>query len=340
MLWTIGWRPARWKRSEKITSEKRCYVPRAPRATPRAPRAAAQHEFMSASSSPAAPRAIRWLHVPKAGSAFINVIARHGCHDTSVPLPTFEVALNFSQWRAAHPEVRCADLLPPWAGHVPARKHEQGARLLVGTFRQPSQRLLSGFHHREGGENDSMIAPGMAPATRAAMRSACRGDPGAYARWPGIAGCATKMLNGWPCASERALRASDVARAVHVVKEHFAFVGLLEHWATSVCVFHALLRKSAPIDAAELALTHPGPRRPPPRPSRRDASRPTSAHSALTPYDERALRGFVDAADERLYAAASARFWADAQRTGCVGAEGRPRRTGARSVARRATRAQ
>ena len=34
-------------------------------------------------------------------------------------------------------------------------------------------------------------------------------------------------------------------------------------------------------------------------------------------YDVAPLRGYVDTADERIYAAASARLWADARRCGC-----------------------
>ena len=277
----------------------------------------------------APPRAIRWLHVPKAGSALINVVARFGCRDTIAtpsssplpPLPIFDIALNFTQWRGAHPEAQCAGLLAPWAGHAPVQAHElHGPRLLVGVFRRPAQRLLSGFHHREDGRPNSMIAPGASLATRAAMRRACRGDPGAYARWPGIAGCATKMLIGRQCANSRPVDAADVSRAVHVLRERFAFVGLLEHWDVSVCTFHALLMGGAPIDPIELARTHAGPQ----RLSQRGGASPRSSAGgratadASFAYDERALRQFVDEADEQVYAAASARFWADARRTGCA----------------------
>ena len=260
------------------------------------------------------PHAIRWLHVPKAGSALINVVARFGCRNTSssslLPsLPSFDIAMNFTQWRSAHPEARCAGVLSPWAGHAPVQKHEtHGSRVLVGVFRKPAQRLLSGFHHREDGRPNSMIAPGAPLATRAAMRRACRGDPGAYARWPGIGGCATKMLLGRACASTYPLDATHVSRAVRVLRERFAFVGLLEHWAISVCTFHAILLDGAPIDPLELRPTHAGPHRP---------AAKASAGGGFV-YDERALRGFVDEADEAVYAAASARFWADARRTGCA----------------------
>ena len=67
--------------------------------------------------SGAPPTAIRWLHVPKAGSAFINVAARFGCRDVEpAALPAFEVALNFTRWRESNPHVRCPGLLPRlWA---------------------------------------------------------------------------------------------------------------------------------------------------------------------------------------------------------------------------------
>ena len=257
--------------------------------------------------SGAPPTAIRWLHVPKAGSAFINVAARFGCRDVEpAALPAFEVALNFTRWRESNPHVRCPGLLPSWAGHRPVQKHELRQRVLVAIFRRPAQRLLSGFHHREDGHPQSMIAPGMAPAQRLAMRRACRGDPGAYARWPGIAGCATKMILGWSCASDRALRPADVSRAVRVMRDHFAYVGLTEHWETSVCVFHRMMRQPGGPSPSELALTHLGPLR--------------THHStpAAFEYDESPLRGFTDEADEAVYAAVSERFWADARRTGCA----------------------
>ena len=118
-----------------------------------------------------------------------------------------------------------------------------------------------------------------------------------YARWPGIAGCATKMLLGHQCASTHPITDADVAKAVRIVKEGFAYVGLLEHWATSVCLFHATFRggagrrrrQSSTADNVELRLTHPGPLR---------AKHAGDAARGFT-YDEKALRGFVDEADER-----------------------------------------
>ena len=263
---------------------------------------------------------LRWLHVPKSGSAFINVVSRFGCPVLRGTNHTFDIALNFTQWLQQDPQRRqgCTGLLAPWGAHVPVQRHEMrsgSARVLVGVFRRPAQRLISGFHHREGGRADAMIAPGMPAGERAAMRRSASHDPGMYVRWPGIAGCATKMLLGSDCASKLVLHAEDAARAVSVLREHFAFVGLTERWALSVCVFHALLMRGVPVDAAELALTHAGAKRPTALLGGRSGR---SAAPAGFEYDEAVLQGFVDVHDERVYAAARARFWSDVRRTGCA----------------------
>jgi len=188
----------------------------------------------------------RWLHIPKTGSAFINLVARYACPSLVGSNITFVTALNFTRWRSmrspqtipvSSDDATCAGLLPPWAGHIPVREHERDQRLLLGIFRAPSQRLISGFHHTEYSMPQSMIAPGMPREQRATLQHAAIGDPARYAQWPGIASCTTKMLLGWPCASSRHVSSADVERAIRVL-DRFAFVGLLEHWVVSVCVFH------------------------------------------------------------------------------------------------------
>ena len=139
------------------------------------------------------------------------------------------------------------------------------------------------------------------------MRRHARGRPDLYAKSRGIHGCATKMLLGRPCASDgKALLPADAERAISVLRERFAFVGLLEHWNVSVCIFHSLMMRGTPPDPAELMPTHLSPQR-----------RRAAADGMGSFHDESSLRGFVDKYDEQIYAAASARFWADARRTGC-----------------------
>ena len=55
--------------------------------------------------------------------------------------------------------------------------------------------------------------------------------------------------------------------------------------------------------------------------ARRAISQGSTASAAAAEhfrYEEAELRGFIDTHDERIYAAATARFWTDAQRTRCV----------------------
>ena len=152
-----------------------------------------------------------------------------------------------------------------------------------------------------------MIAPGMLADRREAMRRAAGSDPATYARWPGIAGCTTKMLIGRHCASPHIPTDADTERAIFIVREQFAFVGLREQWSASVCVFHAMLSPNTPIHTAELAVTHVGVA---------TTSR-SSTNNSLSAYDERPLGKFVDSLDERVYAAARGRFRTDLRRTQC-----------------------
>lgn len=204
------------------------------------------------------PRALRWLHIPKTGSAFINTLARYGCPELRPTNQTFEMAVNFSRWRAEEPRVSCSGLMSPWSGHAPANPHELDS--LAAMFRRPSQRLLSGFHHTEQGVADAMVAPGMPKAERDKLRLAAAGLPSAYARWPGIASCATKMLRGRPCAGRFAPTDADAALAALAVRQRLAFVGLEERWAESICVFHRTLLPTVPVRRSAAATDTQPPR--------------------------------------------------------------------------------
>ena len=102
-------------------------------------------------------------------------------------------------------------------------------------------------------------------------------------------------------------------RAVEVVRTGaVAFVGLTEEWDASVCLFHAVLgARTAPLRAEFRNFGH----------SRNRAKRSLTARGAAAPcihaddellgggrYNESVLDGFVDAADEAVYAEAVAVF--------------------------------
>ena len=101
-------------------------------------------------------------------------------------------------------------------------------------------------------------------------------------------------LNKRPCPGGVA---PDVGVALARLEKHFAFVGLTDHWARSICLFH--IRFGGPCLLHEFDNTH-------------------RTHYAHTSNDilknKRPLGGLVDKADQTLYAHASARFWRDADK--------------------------
>ena len=89
------------------------------------------------------------------------------------------------------------------------------------------------------------------------------------------------------------------ARALSQLRE-FAFVGLVEHWGLSACLYHARLGGPPPI-TAELANV-----------------RPSNAKNALREQDTARLRAALQehapsrlVEDSEIYAAGAAKFWAD-----------------------------
>jgi hypothetical protein len=143
-------------------------------------------------------------------------------------------------------------------------------------------------------------AIGQDPRARVAMQARLRGAKNEskririFAEAGGISGCQTKMILGRTCASPRVLTVAEVRRAISILRHDFAFVGLTEDYDESVCLFH---RKLGGLPAwAEFLNVRPG------------------RGSGPEAYDEAPLAGFVDVADEALYAAAK-QIFEDMQRT-------------------------
>eukprot|EP00614_Pseudopedinella_elastica_P015935 CAMPEP_0172653500 /NCGR_PEP_ID=MMETSP1068-20121228/243862_1 /TAXON_ID=35684 /ORGANISM="Pseudopedinella elastica, Strain CCMP716" /LENGTH=130 /DNA_ID=CAMNT_0013467935 /DNA_START=1155 /DNA_END=1547 /DNA_ORIENTATION=+ len=100
------------------------------------------------------------------------------------------------------------------------------------------------------------------------------------------------MILGSRCASKRTLGTPEIATAVQRLKDDFAFVGLTERFADSVCIFHALFGGRPA--AAEFVNVRP----------RKGAVSPPFPGLAYGAYDETPLIGWQDIADEALYAEA------------------------------------
>jgi len=56
----------------------------------------------------------------------------------------------------------------------------------------------------------------------------------------GLHGCQTKFVLGLGCHESHELTAEEVELAVHYVSEDAAFVGIMERYAESVCLFHSM----------------------------------------------------------------------------------------------------
>jgi hypothetical protein len=76
-----------------------------------------------------------------------------------------------------------------------------------------------------------------------------------FASYPGIAGCQTKMIVGQPCAAFYNVSLADVVEAKRRITEDFAFVGIVDYWEESVCLFHRMY--GAPIHEHEFLNLRP-----------------------------------------------------------------------------------
>lgn len=246
---------------------------------------------------------LSWLHVPKAGTSFVATLWNYACGQRGLPLDlNVDVAASyqcsqcydFALMQRYPREMYCEEgvLSKSWqTQHLPITlSHVQQRQNTVGMFRRPNQRVISAFH-------DSYHASGFTQTTMDNLRSACpegRSTPACFAKYPGIAGCMTRMLTGGMCAEDPyaavlvgKAKSDTRTKDAGVALRAMSFVGITEEWDESVCLFHLMF--GGRMDPAELKDVHRGP-------------------GHLHEYDESVMDGFVDPDDEKTYAAAQARF--------------------------------
>eukprot|EP00316_Scyphosphaera_apsteinii_P001709 CAMPEP_0119304130 /NCGR_PEP_ID=MMETSP1333-20130426/5428_1 /TAXON_ID=418940 /ORGANISM="Scyphosphaera apsteinii, Strain RCC1455" /LENGTH=293 /DNA_ID=CAMNT_0007306957 /DNA_START=379 /DNA_END=1260 /DNA_ORIENTATION=- len=220
-------------------------------------------------------------------------------------------------------------LLLPFAGHYPVfarevRPSPLGSILnrqlshggIAAMFRHPAQRLISAFL-------DNWHAWGISKHANRAQMKKIAPTVDLWARHDGVASCMTKMLAGLDCGgkldsdadSKRAL----LKRALHTLRSPaFAFVGLVEEWDASICLFHRMMGGgSRPIAAEFRSLGHSSNSQSmtkAQKESRHGRSHPLGkcrlTNSAGVCFDRMARRGqynisvlgdFVDTLDEKIY---------------------------------------
>eukprot|EP00927_Polykrikos_kofoidii_P042502 TRINITY_DN364_c0_g2_i1.p1 TRINITY_DN364_c0_g2~~TRINITY_DN364_c0_g2_i1.p1 ORF type:complete len:326 (-),score=32.13 TRINITY_DN364_c0_g2_i1:205-1182(-) len=255
------------------------------------------------------PRRIAWFHIPKTGSSLGNLISHYlrpdFPADAVVPQCEKETCEHVDKPSDSNREFQyrydsntwfhdCLWLKPghgpnntDWFAHASlstlAWKSWKGS--FVGMFRDPSQRALSSW--------DS-FAGAFAPILG---RSLSKEE---WARR--IEGTATKMLAGQEFPMEASLARSNKSLIVPNLElalsrfEGFLFVGLVEHWALSVCLFHRITKSACnPHDIEN---------------TREDGNR------GGKPWNTSELNDYVDPYDTKLYLAATDRFWRDVRKHG------------------------
>mmetsp|Transcript_47758 Transcript_47758/g.109912 ORF Transcript_47758/g.109912 Transcript_47758/m.109912 type:complete len:147 (-) Transcript_47758:121-561(-) len=112
-----------------------------------------------------------------------------------------------------------------------------------------------------------------------------------YAAKPGARGCTARMILGRACNEPVELKANETALALSMLLDGFAFVGLIEEWNLSICLFHRILGGS-------------------PRPQEFTAVRVNKKATGMLQRRPELLTALRDPPDEVLYAAARTRFQA------------------------------
>jgi len=231
---------------------------------------------------------VAWLHIPKAGTSFANTLASWACtsleEDDAVDNSYSDSSGAYIWGFMEQHRGECAKGFSMCGGHAPietssgtCNSWKKHAGSFVGMFRQPEQRLISGFHQSchdvEG--NDHTLTE--------------------YREM--VAGCSVKMLNGKECGADIKVDSDMVETATRRVDEGFAFVGLTDEWALSVCLFHAMF--GGDCHAREFKNVRPGVK-----------------HADHENYDASVLEGWVDPYDGALYAHTSKVFWANTAKYG------------------------
>lgn len=250
---------------------------------------------------------LRWLHIPKTGTSFVNTLLRWGCRKRSdlFVVPRLErprhmplVMLETFSWDWLFHNESGRAWLRKHCGKRLVTKHPVSGELhyalymhralkrwevdkAVAMFRLPLQRMYSNYLHLNLHYNE----------TREFQRSLHE-----FLQKPKFWSQQTKLLLGRNYRDERALTESDGKRAALLV-ERLKFVGLTEEFELSCRLFHA--RFGGVPHRAQFENVRPGIFR----------YRTKAERSSSFRYDESQFNEWTDPADDIVYEAARARFW-------------------------------
>ena len=191
---------------------------------------------------------------------------------------------------------------------------------VVSFFRDPEERIVSAYYdsrHANGFSGD-LFKQLLVASTKRKKEHVCAipsGKGGAietyrnplecFARFPGISGCASRMLTGGTCADglTRGDGTTNVRDAIDVVSNHLDWVGITEEWDESVCHFHRLYGRTTDV-VDDMGRTM---RRRRVHPLQGEFGNVHKSNKTRV-YDVKDLNGFVDVADTLVYDAARIKF--------------------------------
>lgn len=200
---------------------------------------------------------IRWLHIPKTGTSFANTVWHYGCPDIPHNASVGDYNTHFEgELNKAYPMKKNCPYL---VDHTPAthkpigeKEWEENHGSFVSVFREPTSRIESAFNYNKhciqdcNPENNDMWECGKIRDHRRADGAACKSVKSAkcltqYALAEPAQGCQTKMVYGIPCTGAMTMDPVKRKLAAQRVTNGFAFVGLVEEWDLSLCLFHRVL---------------------------------------------------------------------------------------------------
>jgi len=200
---------------------------------------------------------IRWLHIPKTGTSFANIVWHYGCPDIPRSASVADYDTRFEgELDDAYPMKKNCPYL---VDHTPATHKPIGEKewedhhgSFVTMFREPSSRIESAFNYNRhciqdcNPENNDMWKCDTIRDPARTHGGACKRVQSAqcltqYALAEPAQGCQTKMVYGIPCSGDMTMDPVKRKLAAQRVKNGFAFVGLVEEWQLSLCLFHRVL---------------------------------------------------------------------------------------------------
>ena len=190
-----------------------------------------------------------WLHIQKTGTAFGATLAAVGC-------PEQPKQRNVRKWSGA-----CSYALGAGSHtHTPYIRAKHGVGTAVTLVRSPRARLVSAYFFGLREVGHPMLPLGhpekdLSAWDKVERRRLKRAMPTiqAYARYPGIAHCQTKMVLGIHCGEAVDVTPDMSREAIRRLREDFRFVGVQDHWSASVQLAWAELNATSAVELVKSA---------------------------------------------------------------------------------------